>query len=523
MRLSPASRKLRFGDCTFDEGLGVLVAPDGSETLLRPKTFDLLRLLLDNAGRVVERATILDTVWPGIFVTDDSITQCIGELRRALGPAAELLRTVPRRGYLLQAEVLDERAPAVQVADPDHGLSFSTSADDRPVIAVLPFRKEYFDREEAYFADGIIEGIVEVLSRLDWLLVISRGSALAFAEVTTDARAAARDLGARYVLYGGLRRSGGRLRITTELTDAERGTVIRSDRFEGSEADLFELQDRVAEQVMTLIAPRLQERELSRVLRKPPASLTAYDFVLRALNEIRRLDRASMDRARTLLEGAIAADPTSAMPHSYMAWWHSLRVAQGWSDAGDFALSARFADAALDRDPRDPFSLALRGFLRGYMDHDFEAAREMLDEAVASGPSCAMAWSWGAALRSWLDEGAEAITWAERGLRLAPMDSFTFLHEHILAQACYTAGEFERAAACARRSAAANALHAPNLRTLVATLVALGRAEEARELADRVRVMDPEFRLSGFVAKTPLRGEIRDLFARRLSEAGLPW
>ncbi|MGG5811393.1 winged helix-turn-helix domain-containing protein [Falsiroseomonas sp. CW058] len=518
MDLTSVVRRIRFGHCTLDEARGVLVAPDGGETVLRPKTLDLLRFLLRNPGRVVARGEILDAVWPGIFVTDDSITQCVVELRKAMGDAgASLLRTMPRRGYLLQAEVAADAPPAA-FAPP----LLSPRADDRPSIAVLPFRRDNPDPEDAYFADGIIEGIVHVLAGLDGIFVIGRSSALAFAQVTTDARAAGRELGVRYVLYGGVRRAGGRLRITTELTDAVRGTILRTDRYDGDAADLFALQDRISEAVVTTIAPELRGQEMARALRKPPASLSAYDLVLRALNEIRRLDRAAMDRARALLAQAMAADPDSALPHSYTAWWHSLRIAQGWAGAEEEAAAGRHAAAALERDPHDAFSLALGGFLRGYAERDFAPARRMLDQAVATSPSCAMAWSWGGALRCWLDEGPEALRWAERGLRLAPFDPFTFLHEHILAQAHYTAGDFDRAAAFARDSMASNPQHLPNWRTLAAALVALGREEEARRAAAAMLARDPGFSLRAFAARTPLQGAMRDLFVERLRRSGLP-
>jgi len=512
--------RTRFGCCVLDEGRGVLCATDGMETVLRPKTLELLRLMLRNPGRVVSRNEILDAVWPGLFVTDDSITQCVVEIRKAMGAGgAELLRTVPRRGYLLQAEVASEPAngralPALSVALPQ----------DRPSIAVLPFRKDRGDAQEDYFADGIIEGIVHVLSGLDRISVISRGSALTLAESTVDPREIGERLGVRYVLYGGVRRAGDRLRISTELSETETGQIIRTDRYDGDVSDIFALQDRIAEQVVAIVAPEVRERELTRALRKPPASLTAYDLVLRALNEMRHLDRPSMDRAHALLRQAMATDPGSALPCSYMAWWHSLRIAQGWAEdmAAESEAAGHYADAALDRDRQDAYAMALRGFLLGYVDHDFETARRMLDKAVATSPSCAMAWSWGAALRCWQADGAEAVAWAERGLRLAPFDAFTFLHEHLLAQAHYTAGEFDRAIAWARASAASNPHHAANWRLLVASLVAAGRVEEASEPCRRVLAVEPGFTLRGFDRRTPLRGEIRATFVERLRQAGLP-
>ena len=184
MQVVSGGRKIRFGHCTLDDGRGVLLAPNGTETLLRPKTLELLRLFLRNPGRVVGRSEILDAVWPGLFVSDDSITQCVVELRRAMGEVGTaLLRTVPRRGYLLQAPVMvDEDQPISALA------LLPPVQDDIPSIAVLPFRKFQHDPENAYFADGIVEGIVHVLSGLERLRVISRGSALALAERTAAGR-----------------------------------------------------------------------------------------------------------------------------------------------------------------------------------------------------------------------------------------------------------------------------------------------------------------------------------------------
>ena len=513
-------RRLRFGHCVLDEGLGSLTAPDGSASVLRPKTFELLRFLLAKAGRVVPREEILDAIWPGIFVTDDSITQCVVEIRKAMGQGgAGLLKTIPRRGYLLQAEVIED-APALLAAP----ALLSSRAEDRPSIAVLPFRKDQPDPQEAYFADGIIEGIVHVLSGLERIVVVSRGSALALAETTVDPREVGRALGVRYALYGGVRRAGERLRITTELSECETGAIIRSDRYDGEAGDLFALQDRIAEQVVATIAPQVRERELARALRKTPENLTAYDFVLRALSEIRHMNREGLDKGRALLEQAIQADPSHGLAYSYLAWWYSLSIAQGWSR--DSAADARAADTAaataLQHDPQDGFALALRGVLLGYMRQDMEAGRRLLDQAVAMKPSCALAWSWGALIRCWHGEAREAVEWSRQGLRLAPSDPFTFMHEYVLAQALYVADAFDEAVMRCRTSLALQPQHAPTWRTMLVSLVALGRLSEVREPLARHAALDPNFNLRAFVARTPFLGRTRDLFVERLRRAGLP-
>ncbi len=516
---SQAPRRLRFGGCVFDEGTGGLAAPDGAAAMLRPKTLELLALLLRNPGRVVSREEILDAVWPGLFVTDDSITQCVVELRKAMGAAAPLLRTIPRRGYLLEAEVAAEPR-AMPAAAP----LLSPRADDRPSIAVLPFRKDTHDPQEAWFCDGIIEGIVHVLSGLDGIFVISRGSALAFAQSSTDARAAGRELGARYVLYGGVRRAGGRLRITTELTDAERATILRSDRYDGEEADLFELQDRIAEQVAAALAPQIRDQELARALRKPPDSLTAYDLVLRALDQAKLTDAASLARAEALLGEALAAEPGYPTALSYLALLQMVRISEGWA-ADPVALcrqAAALAQQAVAAAATDPLALAVRGHTISYLDRDYPAAMRLLERAMRLGPSCAWAWAWGSAAAGYLGDAAGAVTLGERALRLAPLDPFAYLFEHLLSQAHYLAGTMPAALHWARRSQAANPHHAPNQRVLIAALVAADEAEAAAQEAARLLRGDPGFRLSAFAARTPLPPDVRDVFCARLRAAGLP-
>jgi TolB-like protein len=380
------------------------------------------------------------------------------------------------------------------------------------------------DPQHAYFEDGIIEGIVHVLSGLDGLFVVSRGSALAFAQKSLDPRAAGSELGVRYVLYGGVRRAGGRLRITTELSETERGTILRNDRYDGEADDLFEVQDRIAERVATTILPQVKAEELARAMRKPPNSLTAYDLVLRALDEMQKLNREAMLSARELLRQAIVADPDHALPHSQLAWWHLFWFVQGWSEdfAAENAAATQAAARAIALDPRDGLALAVRGLIMGYAERDFAGALELLERAVAATPSCAIAWSGRAAVRCWLGENTEAVAWAERSVQLAPQEAFTFLHEQQLAYAHYAAGQFAEAERWARKSITANPRHAPTWRVLVTSLVALDRTEEATACRGGFLAADPGFTLGRFAAGTPLQGAFRDRFVERLSMAGLP-
>lgn len=407
--------------------------------------------------------------------------------------------------------------PAVAVLTP-------ALPDDRPSIAVLPFRVQQADDEGAWFAEGIIEGIIHVLSGLENLFVIGRGTSRAYVGRDADFRAVGRELGVRYVLGGSIRRAGDRLRIFTELTDAVTGGVIGSVRHDGAVADLFDMQDRIAGEVVASIAPAVRETELARAMRKHPDNMTGYDLVLQALDLLYRLERESFDRARGLLQQAMAHDPGYAPSYSYAATWHTFRIGQGWTPSieDDRAEAARCALAALERDRNDAIALAIHGQVLSFTRRDYDAAVHFLDRATAVGPSSHIAWALSSATRGWIGDGPRAVEHAQRALRLSPLDPFTFFTEHMLSQGHYVSGDYAEAVVWARRAAMRNGLLTSNLRTLAASLVALGDFEGARETARRVLAVEPGFKLGHFAARSPMRPEILEYHVPRLRAAGLP-
>jgi adenylate cyclase len=409
--------------------------------------------------------------------------------------------------------------PAIPDASPAE-----TAVEYRPSLAVLPFRTLQKDQSDAYFAEGMVDDIITALSGLKDLVVIARSSTQTFAGAPLDLRRVGHDLDVRYVVHGSVRRSGKMLRIVAELTEAQSGQVIWADRFDGELAELFELQDRIAMRVATAIAPHLRERELSRALRKHPGSMTAYDLTLQALDQLSMMDRASLERARELLEQAIAVDPDYAPAYSRLASLHLRWVAQGWSEdqMADAKEAASAARLAIERDRNDAVALAIYGHIQSYLIKDYGKAKDYLDRAMAVGPSCALAWGYSSLTCGYLGDYATAVARAERAVRFSPLGPDAFWFEHFLSQAYYLNGRYEDAVAWARMSDAHNSANAANLRCLIASLVVLGEMSEARQIAGRLLQLVPTFRLAAFRARTPLPGDVRDLFAERLKLAGLP-
>ena len=406
---------------------------------------------------------------------------------------------------------------------PDTGPA-ETAVEYRPSLAVLPFRTLQKDQSDAYFAEGMVDDIIRALGGLKDLVVIARSSTQTFAGAPLDLRRVGYDLDVQYVVHGSVRRSGTMLRIAVELSEAHSGQVIWADRFDGDLAELFDLQDRIAIRVATAIAPHLRERELSRALRKHPASMTAYDLTLQALDLFHRMDRASITQARELLEQAAAHDPDYAPAYSHMASLYMRWIGQGWSE-DEMADRRRAADAArlaIDRDRSDAIGLAIYGHVQSYLLKDYATAVDYFNRALAVAPSCAWAWGYSSLTYGYLGDYETAVSRAESGVRLSPLGPDAFWLEHYLSQAYYLSGRYEDAVGWGRMSAAHAGANTSNLRSLITSLVALAEMDDARAVAQRLLQLAPTFRLTTFRARTPLRGEVRDLFAERLKLAGVP-
>ena len=235
-----------FEDCTVDtdrreirRGTGI-VSPG-------PQVFDLLVHLIRNRDRVVSKDDLLEAIWQGRIVSEQTLASHINAVRKAIGDSGDeqrLIRTVPRKGFRFVAEVKEAReAAASPVAAPPPAAPVATeplALPDRPSIAVLPFTNMSGDPARDYFADGMTEDIITELSRFRWLFVIARNSTFTYKDRAVDVKQVGRDLGVRYVLEGGVRQASERVRITAQLIDATTGAHLWADRFDGPLEDVFE-------------------------------------------------------------------------------------------------------------------------------------------------------------------------------------------------------------------------------------------------------------------------------------------
>jgi adenylate cyclase len=321
------------------------------------------------------------------------------------------------------------------------------SLPDKPSIAVLPFQNMSGDPEQDYFADGMVEDIVTGLSRIKWLFVIARNSSFVYKGKAVDVRQVGRELGVRYVLEGGVRKAGNRLRVTAQLVEAESGSHLWADKFDGELKDIFELQDQITERVVGIVEPSVQKSEIERSRRKHPESLDAHDLYLRALPYVSPISPTNAPIATKLLLEALKLDANYAAAHAYLAWAHQIHFAHGGGfDEADKIAGLRHARAAIANHVDDATALAVGAMVIGLLGKDAEAALNAIERALSSNPSSAVAYYFGAELNAWSGQPRTGTTYAHRALRLSPFDPLTYVGHLAFAIAALDEGRYDESA-----------------------------------------------------------------------------
>ena len=386
----------------------------------------------------------------------------------------------------------------------------------RPSIAVLPFDNLSGDADQQYFTDGMVEEIITGLSRIRWLTVIARNSSFAFRGEPLTIGEIARRLGVRYVLEGSVRRSGERVRITAQLIETEGGGHLWADHFDGTLADVFDLQDQITAGVVGAIEPSVRKAEIQRVKRKRPDDLDAYDLYLRAVAHMYEVTPQARTEAMTYVEKALAIDPDYADAHGVAAWCYFARSLWEGEPTDAFRDEALMhARAVQTLQSEDATTLAHAAIALALATHDFESALTMIDRAVALNPSSAHAYGHGAVINVWSGRYDAAIALAEKALRLSPFDPLAVMPLAAMAGARLRRGEYELAIQSARLALQVYPTHAPSHLITIVSHMRIGRTDEARAAAQRFMEVSPKYSIGK-------RGFLLSGFDDDLLRAGLP-
>jgi adenylate cyclase len=458
----------------------------------------------------------------GVCISDDAHRQMRGKADIAFDDmGSQSLKNIadPMRAW--RVRIADEAASAVQSGSSP--VEQALALPDKPSIAVLPFENMSGDPEQDYFADGMVDDITTALSRFKLLFVIARNSSFTYKGKAVDIRQVGRELGVRYVLEGSVRKAAGKVRITGQLIDASTGAHLWADRFEGGLSDIFALQDQMTESVVSAIAPKLLQTEIELAARRRPDNLSAYDLYLRAMPRFYLMTREGSAEALQLFNRALEIDSRFGVAATVAASCRQLNIIQGWAPdlKSENEEVARLLRVALGIDENDPEALAFAGNLIAKQSGDLDAAKEMVDRAVALNPNSALVWDQRGYLYQGLGQAEEAIRSFERAIRLSPLDPMNFMAFAGLASAFIRQERFDEAVAAAKKSLRkSHQTFTGAYRCLAAALAQLGREAEAREAAVRMLELDPNFRISEWM---PGGGRWQSpQFIEGLRKAGLP-
>jgi adenylate cyclase len=520
----------QFDRYVLDVARGCLRTAD-REIELRPKSFEVLRCLVENSGRLVTKDELFEAVWPDVVVSDEALTQCISEVREAIGDRTQtMIKTMPRRGYRFAAPVSkqSDEAEARHHSAPHTSFAYDTAAriSGKPSIAVLPFVNLNNDPQQDYFSDGITGDIIAELSRFSDLAVIARSSAFQYKGKAIDVRQVGRELGVHYVLEGSVRRDSKRIRITAELIDAANGAHRWADRYDRGIEDAFAVQDEVVRGLVSVLQVRVEEAEAERVLLKPPADWEAYDYYLRGAEAwatgFPQRPMASFYEARKCLERSIAIDPGYARAHAMLARGYMYTYLEPRNEEYLNPLTLQRADelarTAVQLDANLPQTRTMLGTALMFRRQHEEAVAEY-ERAFALNPNF-YDQGFGLCL-IFAGQPARAIEAMQASMRLEPHRNATRLA--YMGSACYMLGRYDEAVSPLRESAR----QIPDFRItqlwLAANYAQLDRLDEARAAADEVRRIEPDFAIERWKITAPYkRPEDSARLFDGIRKAGLP-
>jgi TolB-like protein/DNA-binding winged helix-turn-helix (wHTH) protein len=501
---SQAGRRVfRFGEFVLDEDRAALFR-NGVETTLRPKCFEVLRVLVGNTGRLVTKDELLDTVWAGVVVTEGSVAQCIAEIRRALGDTEQtMVRTVPRRGFIFELPAADpepaqpaaERSggsrrwiaglavlavlvaagwwaagqKATRQAEPAAVVALSAPQNS---IAVLRFADLSPAGDQAYFADGLAEEILHLLAQSEELQVVARTSSFTFAPGAVDVQTIARELGVAYVLEGSVRREQDDLRVTSQLIDASTGYHVWSQAYDRKSEDLIRLQQEIALAVAAALDAALAPAERGTT----PAQAEAHELFLLGRHLFHRREPGDLESAEQHLQRAVELDPQHAAAWTALAGVYSVRGSDELADPLYRLEDQRQAlEHALEIDPSQAEAHVRLARYFGISGNP-GAARASLDRAFELAPNDPLVLHARANLAAAEGRLQDVLAFRRQAVATSPLSA---LYRANLGHALLAAGELEEGLEQLHRARELGSN--PTLaRNIAAALLLLGRDDDAR-------------------------------------------
>ncbi|MCG3200643.1 MAG: hypothetical protein NFCOHLIN_00503 [Gammaproteobacteria bacterium] len=527
----------RFLDCELDLSRRELRRGDRRETL-QPKVFDLIAYLVTHRERALGKDELQQALWPGIIVTDGSLTQAVRKARRALGDdanAPQIIRTVHGRGYRFVAALRE--ATAHRLGLPGGGDATATSRTTvsesaaptgplrRPRVAVLPFVNLSSDADQEYFSDAITQDIIDSLSKHHWLDVFTRNATFGYKGTDIDPVMLGKALDADYVVSGGVRRVGSRIRVTAELAAAATSRQLWADRYDRELEDVFAVQDEITRMITARLEPAIGHAERQRAVHADRRDLDAWDCYHRGVWHFFRFTAQDNAEARRLLQRSRELDPGFGEAHAWWAYATVLGMVYWDTTPAQALLDEALAATrrALSIDDQNAVFYALEArvqIARG----EYENAWSENTLAIRLNPTLAAAYCGLGDTLAYLGRVEEAIENFELAIDLSPNDPQRWAFLSYGALALIFKGDYATAVQWAdRASVIPNCQYWTRAHKAVA-LALLGEPEAASDALRKLLAEKPDFsrtfaRQKLFYLKDPRQ---LALYLAGLEKAGVP-
>jgi TolB-like protein/Flp pilus assembly protein TadD len=470
------ARCFAFGPFVLDPEAGALLRK-GEPVPVGYRAMLLLTAFLDRPGEVLTKSDLIDAAWQGAAVEEGNLSVQVAALRKLLGQSpegGEWITTVPRVGYRFARTLHpDEGGDAPGEEEGAHSR--------RPSIAVMPFANVSGDRDQEYFADGITEDIITALGSFRWFFVIARNSSFAYKNSPIDPKRIAGELGVRYLLEGSVRKSGESVRISARLVDAATSAQIWAERYDLPVAEVFAIQDEIAERVAGAIEPELLKTESSPTSARHTGNMTAWDLVRQGTWRFHQVTRPTHLEGRELFREACRLDPRLPEAHIWRARVNNGLVAYGWSDdpAADQQEALEAALRAIYLDAKNPYAHYVFASACNFSNR-LEQAILAAERAIELSPSFALGYFSLGIAHLFSGRASVAIAPLRQGLRLSPHDPQNPVWSNFLAVAQLFSGDAEGALLTAARARGTRPDWRPIVETVACCYAATAKWDEAR-------------------------------------------
>jgi len=377
-------------------------------------------------------------------------------------------------------------------------------------IGVMPFRLVGIPDEDAHLAPGLADEITNALSRFRWMFIVSSNSLGRFAADNRDEAAIRREFGLDFLLDGSVQRAGSKIRISLRLLDLRANNqIVWARRFDRETNDLLSLQDEIAAEVVAQIDPEILLIEAKRSSGRGQIDATAYDYMLRSIPLIGRMEHEAFMQAGQYLAQAIALEPDYAAAYAWYAYWHIFYVGQGWADLPKAMMerAGELAERAIMLDPFDARGLAISGHVRAFLHRRLREAMVLHERALSLNPNLAMAWALSAVTYAYAGDLAEAERRNDRYKKLSPLDPHAFFFDAFFVLIHLMKRDYETAVEVGRAVSQLNPSFTATYKPYLAALGHLHRDQEAATIRRRLLALEPDFTVERFLTNNPMERE----------------